>query len=258
MRNGNKHQMVLVVPIYEVEMTAVLQTPRGDRADGRYLGKYRTTTISRIAIQGFWKSLVTRAMPGIRFRHPRLRATWCIQSVTTGISRRRTHFSRLNGAELSTSFGYGRLPFRRSVGAEQPAHAVGLTRISLRHHGLDEKPWRLASFMARVNFCNHAGKIVAQASRDKANLLVADLNLEGFRVRDTWQFYRDRGRSLTEKSRARGRRKTLRPRTDLAAVKWRGKAMAHRRFGVFKSARNFINGRWVDSSAARSSERHIP
>src|SRR4029077_6822189 len=42
-------------------------------------------------------------------------------------------------------------------------------------------------------FCDPRGKIVAQASRDKDELLVAELNLDEIqKVRDTWQFYRDR------------------------------------------------------------------
>jgi beta-ureidopropionase len=41
--------------------------------------------------------------------------------------------------------------------------------------------------------CDPRGKIVAQASRDKDELVVADLDLDLIReVRATWQFYRDR------------------------------------------------------------------
>ncbi|MHB8539767.1 MAG: nitrilase-related carbon-nitrogen hydrolase, partial [Candidatus Acidiferrales bacterium] len=48
-------------------------------------------------------------------------------------------------------------------------------------------------FYGKSYFCDPRGKIVAQASRDKDELLVADLNLDEIqKVRDTWQFYRDR------------------------------------------------------------------
>ncbi|MBM4354281.1 MAG: acyltransferase, partial [Deltaproteobacteria bacterium] len=42
-------------------------------------------------------------------------------------------------------------------------------------------------------FCNPRGKIVAQASADKDELLIADLDFDEVRqVRNAWQFFRDR------------------------------------------------------------------
>ena len=56
-----------------------------------------------------------------------------------------------------------------------------------------EKPWQIGEFYGKSYFCNPRGKIVAQASRDKDELLVADLDLDEIKqVRATWQFYRDR------------------------------------------------------------------
>ena len=77
---------------------------------------------------------------------------------------------------------------------EQPAHAVAnayfvaaINRVGMEH------PWKIGEFYGRSYFCNPRGKIIAQASRDKDELLVADLDLDEIqKVRDTWQFYRDR------------------------------------------------------------------
>ncbi|MGA8103148.1 MAG: nitrilase-related carbon-nitrogen hydrolase, partial [Candidatus Acidiferrales bacterium] len=56
-----------------------------------------------------------------------------------------------------------------------------------------EAPWQIGEFYGKSYFCNPRGQIVAQASRSKDEVVVADLNLEEIeKVRATWQFYRDR------------------------------------------------------------------
>jgi len=56
-----------------------------------------------------------------------------------------------------------------------------------------ERPWKIGEFYGKSYFCNPRGKIIAQASRDKDELLVAELNLDEIdQVRTAWQFYRDR------------------------------------------------------------------
>ena len=56
-----------------------------------------------------------------------------------------------------------------------------------------EAPWNIGEFYGKSYFCNPRGKIVAQASRDKDEMLSADLNFDEIReVRTVWQFYRDR------------------------------------------------------------------
>src|SRR5205807_1306945 len=77
---------------------------------------------------------------------------------------------------------------------EQPAHAVTNAYFvaSINRVGT-EAPWKIGEFYGKSYFCDPRGKIVAQASRDKDELLVAELNLDEIqKVRDTWQFYRDR------------------------------------------------------------------
>jgi len=56
-----------------------------------------------------------------------------------------------------------------------------------------EKPWNIGEFYGKSYFCNPRGKIIAQASRDKDEVVVADLDLDMIaEVRKVWQFFRDR------------------------------------------------------------------
>ena len=77
---------------------------------------------------------------------------------------------------------------------EQPAHAVanGYFVGAINRVG-NEAPWNIGEFYGKSYFCSPRGHIIAQASRDRDEVLVADLDLEEIRsVRDTWQFFRDR------------------------------------------------------------------
>ena len=56
-----------------------------------------------------------------------------------------------------------------------------------------EAPWNIGEFFGQSYFCGPRGQIFAEASRDKDEVLTADLDLEQIaEVRKTWQFYRDR------------------------------------------------------------------
>jgi len=56
-----------------------------------------------------------------------------------------------------------------------------------------EAPWNIGEFYGQSYFCNPRGKIIAEASRDRDEVLVADLDLDMIQeVRNVWQFYRDR------------------------------------------------------------------
>ena len=56
-----------------------------------------------------------------------------------------------------------------------------------------EAPWNLGRFYGSSYFVDPTGRIIAQASGDADELLVADLDLGMIEsVRATWQFYRDR------------------------------------------------------------------
>lgn len=77
---------------------------------------------------------------------------------------------------------------------EQPAHAAanGYFVGAINRVGY-EKPWNIGEFYRQSYFCNPRGQIIAQGSRDKDELIVADLDLDEIEdVRQTWQFFRDR------------------------------------------------------------------
>ena len=62
---------------------------------------------------------------------------------------------------------------------EQPAHAVanGYFVGAINRVGV-EKPWSIGEFYGKSYFCNPRGKIIAQASRNKDEVVVADLDLD--------------------------------------------------------------------------------
>jgi len=77
---------------------------------------------------------------------------------------------------------------------EQPASAVanGYYIGAINRVGT-EAPWSIGQFYGSSYFVNPRGKLVAQASKEKDELLVADLDMDMVReVRDLWQFFRDR------------------------------------------------------------------
>jgi N-carbamoylputrescine amidase len=56
-----------------------------------------------------------------------------------------------------------------------------------------EAPWNFGEFYGSSYFCNPYGEILSIGSRDKDELVVADLDLDLIdKVRAHWQFYRDR------------------------------------------------------------------
>src|SRR5690348_5159469 len=80
------------------------------------------------------------------------------------------------------------------MGARTASHAVanGYFVGAINRVGV-EKPWAIGEFYGKSYFCNPRGKIIAQASRDKDEVVVADLDLDMIaEVRKTWQFFRDR------------------------------------------------------------------
>ena len=77
---------------------------------------------------------------------------------------------------------------------EQPAHAVanGYFIAAINRAGV-ELPWNIGEFYGASYFCNPRGEIVAEAYRDKDEVLTAGLDLDQIaEVRKTWQFFRDR------------------------------------------------------------------
>jgi len=77
---------------------------------------------------------------------------------------------------------------------EQPASAAanGVYIGAINRVGT-EAPWNIGEFYGSSYFVNPRGQIEVQASADKDELLVHELDMNMVReVRDTWQFFRDR------------------------------------------------------------------
>jgi len=192
---AKKYELVLVVPIYEREMTGVYyNTAAVIDADGRYLGKYRKHHIPHCH-PGFWDKFYFT--PG-NLGYPVFETRYARVGVYICYDRHFPEGARvlgLNGAEIvfnpsATVAGLSEYLWE----LEQPAHAVanGYFVGAINRVG-HEMPWDIGEFYGKSYFANPRGKIIAQASRDKDEVLVADLDLEMIQqVRDTWQFYRDR------------------------------------------------------------------
>ncbi|MDR3610018.1 MAG: nitrilase-related carbon-nitrogen hydrolase [Ignavibacteriaceae bacterium] len=192
---AKKHGMVLVIPIYEVENQGVYyNTTAVIDADGKYLGKYRKHHIPHCE-PGFWEKFYFK--PG-NLGYPVFKTAFANIGVYTCYDRHFPEGARvlgLNGAEIvfnpsATTAGLSEYLWE----LEQPAHAVanGYFIGAINRVGT-ESPWNIGEFYGKSYFCNPRGKIIAQAGRDKDEIVVADLNLdEILEVRNIWQFYRDR------------------------------------------------------------------
>jgi N-carbamoylputrescine amidase len=187
--------MVMIVPIYEEEISGVYyNTAAVIDAGGKYLGKYRKHHIPQVA-PGFWEKFYFR--PG-NTGYPVFETAIGKVGVYICYDRHFPEGARilgLNGAEIvfnpsATVAGLSEYLWK----LEQPAHAVanGYFVGAINRVGV-EAPWNIGEFYGQSYFCDPRGRIVAEASRDKDELVVADLDLDLIKeVRNTWQFYRDR------------------------------------------------------------------
>ncbi len=192
---AKEHGMVLIVPIYEEEISGIYyNTAAVIDADGKYLGKYRKTHIPHVN-PGFWEKFYFR--PG-NLGYPCFDTAFARIGIYICYDRHFPEGARclgLNGAEIifnpsATVAGLSEYLWK----LEQPAHAVanGYFVGAINRVGT-EAPWNIGEFYGQSYFCDPRGQIIAEASRDKDELVVADLDFDMIReVRNTWQFFRDR------------------------------------------------------------------
>jgi beta-ureidopropionase len=191
---AKKHSMVIVVPIYEEEMPGVYyNTAAVIDADGKYLGKYRKNHIPQV--QGFWEKFFFK--PG-NMGYPVFKTKYATVGVYICYDRHFPEGARclgLSGAEIvfnpsATVAGLSEYLWK----LEQTAHAAanGYFIAAINRVGTEE-PWNMGEFYGQSYFADPRGQIIECGSRDKDELVVADLDLDMIKeVRDTWQFYRDR------------------------------------------------------------------
>jgi beta-ureidopropionase len=191
---ARKHEMVLVVPIYEAAMPGVYyNTAAVIDADGALLGIYRKNHIPHL--QGFWEKFYFK--PG-NLGYPTFKTRYAQVGVYICYDRHFPEGARLlglNGAEIvfnpsATSRGLSRYLWQ----LEQPAAAVAneyfvgaINRIGVEDLGDND-------FYGTTYFVDPEAQFVGEVASDKeTELVVRDLDPAKLReVRDRWQFYRDR------------------------------------------------------------------
>jgi N-carbamoylputrescine amidase len=192
---AKKHRMVIVVPVYEEDLAGVYyNTAAVIDADGKYLGKYRKNHIPHCA-PGFWEKFYFK--PG-NLGYPTFKTAYGTIGVYICYDRHFPEGARLlamNGAEIifnpsATVAGLSEYLWK----LEQPAHAVAnQVYVGAINRVGTEEPWNIGEFYGQSYFVNPKGEFMAIASRDKDEVVVADLDLDVIRdVRNTWQFIRDR------------------------------------------------------------------
>jgi len=188
---ARRHSMVIVAPVYELDPGgARYNTAAVIDADGRFLGKYRKVHVP-------WRPQGSAEQ--YYFAHgdlgfPVFNTAYCRLGVYICYDR---HFPEgwralaLNGAQYivnpsATPAGTSRHLWH----LEQPAAAVAndvyigaINRVGI------EAPWNIGNFYGSSYFVNPRGEIIAEASEDSDELLVADLDLELIEEsRAKWQF----------------------------------------------------------------------
>ncbi len=191
---AKKYNMVIVVPIYEEDITGVYyNTAAVIDADGKYLGKYRKTHIPQV--QGFWEKFFFK--PGFS-DWPVFDTAYLKLGVYICYDR---HFPEgwralaLHGAEYvvnpsATVAGLSQYLWK----LEQPASAVanGYYVGAINRPGT-EAPWNIGKFYGSSYIVNPRGEFLVEASEDDDQLIIADMDMDLVReVRDQWQFFRDR------------------------------------------------------------------
>ncbi|MCD6386485.1 acyltransferase [Candidatus Sumerlaeota bacterium] len=192
---AKKFRMVIIAPVMEQDSNGVFyNTAAVIDADGTYLGKYRKTHIPHIP-PGFWEKFYFQ--PG-NLGYPVFDTAVGKVGIFTCYDRHFPEATRalgLNGAEITfnpsaTVSGLAEYLWK----LEQPAHAVAnqffvgtINRVGW------ESPWNIGEFFGQSYFCDPRGQIIAIASRDKDELLVAELDLDMIlEVRKVWPFFNDR------------------------------------------------------------------
>jgi beta-ureidopropionase len=192
---ARKYGMVIVVPVYEREIAGVYYNTAGViDADGKYLGKYRKQHIPDCN-PGFYEKFYFKPGNG---GYPVFDTQHCKVGVYICYDRHFPEGARilgLKGAEVvfnpsATVAGLSEYLWK----IEQPAHAVanGYYVGAINRVGT-EAPWNIGEFYGQSYFVDPRGKFLVTASRDKSELITADMDMDVIEeVRRVWQFYRDR------------------------------------------------------------------
>jgi dihydropyrimidinase len=192
---ARKYGMSIVVPVYEREQAGIYyNTAAVLDADGTYLGKYRKNHIPDCN-PGFYEKFYFK--PG-NLGYPVFKTKHGVVGVYICYDRHFPEGARilgLRGAEIvfnpsATVAGLSEYLWK----LEQPAHAVanGYFLGAINRVGT-EAPWNIGEFYGQSYFVDPRGQFLATASRDKSELITADMDFAQIEeVRRVWAFYRDR------------------------------------------------------------------
>ncbi|QDU55633.1 nitrilase-related carbon-nitrogen hydrolase [Aeoliella mucimassa] len=193
---AKKHEMVLVVPMYEEDLTGLYyNTTAVIDATGEFLGKFRKVHLPHLH-PGFWEKFYFK--PG-NLGYPVFDTRVGKVGVYTCYDRHFPEGARclgLAGAEIvfnpsATVAGLSEYLWK----LEQPAHAVANQYFvgAVNRPGWEE-PWRIGEFFGESYFCDPRGQFVAKSEkRTEDDIVIADMDFDMIReVRNTWQFFRDR------------------------------------------------------------------
>jgi len=192
---ARKHQMVLIVPLYEKQITGVYyNTAVVIDADGTILGKYRKTHIPQVT--GFWEKFYFR--PG-NLGYPVFNTAVGRIGVYICYDRHFPEGARLlglHGAELVfIPAAAGRGLSMHLWDIEQRGHAIANGYFVGTVNRVGQEPdLGPNDYYGSAYFCDPRGALVGDKASDRLEeLLVRELNMDLVgEVRKTWQFYRDR------------------------------------------------------------------
>ena len=192
---AKKYKMVIVLPVYEEAIDGVYyNTAAIIDADGKYIGKFRKVHIPH-TWPGFWEKFYFK--PGT-YDFPVFQTAYAKIGVYICYDRHFPECARilaLKGAEIlfnPSATVAGKSEYLWTL--EQPAQAAANgVFIGANNRVGVEKPWEFGEFYGSSYFCSPKGEILVKGSRDKTEIVTADLDLEDIRkTRDGWQFFRDR------------------------------------------------------------------
>jgi N-carbamoylputrescine amidase len=192
---AKQHHMVLIVPFYEqADVGVYYNTAVVIENDGTVVGKYRKTHIPQVG-PCFWEKFYFKpgnlGYPVFDTSVGRLGLIICYDRHFPEIGRA----LGLKGAELVFNPSATVESLSKYLWElEQPAHAVanGYWIAAINRVGVEE-PLNSAKFYGSSYFCDPRGQIQAKASDSDDEVLVHDVDYDVNRkVRDTWQFLRDR------------------------------------------------------------------
>jgi len=176
---AKKHNMVLIVPMYEKEMTGIYyNTCAIIDADGRVLGKYRKNHIPHLP--DFWEKFYFKpgnlGYPVFNTAYGKIGAYICYERHFPEGAR----ILGLNGAEIVFNPSATIASLSKHLWElDQPALAVanGYFVATINRVGI-EASWNTGRFYGSSYICNPKGEIIAKGSENKDETIVADVDLD--------------------------------------------------------------------------------